>query len=221
MDEEELDKALEPLRELLSRRKAKSFKRDLTYTTKTNQTMEVHLMASFDFESLKKKVSTTFGTVVDKTTAFAKDVADKSSDAAKTMAGKAQNAGRKTKLNVEIASARNGVKEKYTELGRLYYEKYAGNTDPDFAEVTAAIESALALIEAKQAEIEALQEEPEEEPAAPAEEPAEEAEHVVDEVEETVEAAAEQAAVVAEEVAEEAKKEFDAAVETVKEETRE
>ncbi len=200
VDEEELDRALEPLRRLLDRRKTAKFKKELTLTTKNNLTMEVHFMASIDFESLKKKVSETLENVAEKTKSFAKDVADKSSDAAKNVAGKASDAAKKAKLNVEIASARNSIKEKYTELGKLYYEKYAGNTDPDFAETAAAIEAGLALIEEKQTEIEALDAqtpEPEAEETMAAEE---EAGLAADEVKEAVEAAAEKAAEVHEDV---------------------
>ena len=179
-------------------------------------------MASFSFDDLKEKISQAAGKAVGvakdvagKAGDAAKDVAGKVSDAARDVAGKAQTTGKKAKLNGEIASVRSGLKDKYTELGRLYYEKYAGHTDPDFAETAAAIESALETIEAKQAEIESLsaQEESEEEVAAEAVEDA--ADHVVDEIEDTVEHAAAQAANAAEEAASEAKKEFDAAVDAL------
>ncbi len=217
MDDHEIDRALEPLRELLAGRRAVSFDKDITFKTKNENQVEVKLMASFNFEDLKQKITKTAGAIADKTAAIAKDVAGKSTDAAKNVAGKAQNAGRKAKLNVEIASARSALKDKYTELGKLYYEKYAGHTDPDFAETAAAIEADLDVIEAKQAEIEALseQEEPETEVTAEEAETGTETDHVVDEIEETVEHEADMAAEAADEAASEAKKEFDAAVDAI------
>ena len=226
MDEQELDEALEPLRELLRTRRAVSFNRKLTFKTSDENQMEVKIMANVSFDDLKEKISQAAGKAVgvakdvaEKAGDAARDVAGKVSDAVHDVAGKAQITGKKAKLNAEIASARGGLKDKYTELGRLYYEKYAGHTDPDFAETAAAIEAALETIEAKQAEIESLsaQEEPEEaaEAAETAEAVEETADHVVDEIEDTVEQAAAEAANAAEEAASEAKKEFDAAVDAL------
>ena len=222
MNEQELDEALEPLRELLRTRRAVSFNRTLTLKTSQENQMEVKLMASFNFDDLKEKWNQAAGKAVGlakdvagKAGDTARDVAGKVSDAAKDVAGKAQTTGKKAKLNAEIAAARGGLKEKYTELGKLYYEKYAGHTDPDFAETAAAIESVLESIEAKQAEIESLsaQEEPETEVTGePADDPAGQ---VVDEIEHTVEQTAQEAANAAEEAASEAKREFDAAVDAL------
>ena len=222
MNEQELDEALEPLRELLRTRRAVSFNRTLTLKTNQENQMEVKLMASFNFDDLKEKLNQAAGKAVGlakdvagKAGDTARDVAGKVSDAAKDVAGKAQTTGKKAKLNAEIAAARGGLKEKYTELGKLYYEKYAGHTDPDFAETAAAIESVLESIEAKQAEIESLsaQEEPETEVTGePADAPAGQ---VVDEIEHTVEQTAQEAANAAEEAASEAKREFDAAVDAL------
>ena len=91
MEDRELDRALEPLRELLRGRKTVTFRKGRTFTGK-NKITEVFIMASFDFESLKKKITDTASTVVEKTTVFAKDVASKSGDAAKNLSGKAQAA---------------------------------------------------------------------------------------------------------------------------------
>ena len=226
MDEQELDEALEPLRELLRTRRAVSFNRKLTFKTSDENQMEVKIMANVSLDDLKEKISQAAGKAVgvakdvaEKAGDAARDVAGKVSDAVHDVAGKAQITGKKAKLNAEIASARGGLKDKYTELGRLYYEKYAGHTDPDFAETAAAIEAALETIEAKQAEIESLsaQEEPEEaaEAAETAEAVEETADHVVDEIEDTVEQAAAEAANAAEEAASEAKREFDAAVDAL------
>lgn len=226
MDEQELDEALEPLRELLRTRRAVSFNRKLTFKTSDENQMEVKIMANVSFDDLKEKISQAAGKAVgvakdvaEKAGDAARDVAGKVSDAVHDVAGKAQITGKKAKLNAEIASARGGLKDKYTELGRLYYEKYADHTDPDFAETAAAIEAALETIEAKQAEIESLsaQEEPEEaaEAAEAAEAVEETADHVVDEIEDTVEQAAAEAANAAEEAASEAKREFDAAVDAL------
>lgn len=219
MDEQELDEALEPLRELLRSRKAVSFNRHITVKTKNENQMEVKLMASFNFDDLKEKITHAAGKaaelakdVAGKAGDAAKDVAGKVSDAARDVADKAQTTGKKAKLNAEIASARSGLKDKYTELGKLYYEKYAGHTDPDFAETTAAIETVLEAIEAKQAEIESLSAQEEPEAEAPA---AEAADQVVDEIEHTVEQTAAEAANAAEEAASEAKREFDAAVDAM------
>lgn len=211
MTNEELDEALRPLKELLDRRQTFSFNRTEGFKTKQNHYMEVNLMANIDFENILQKVKDAAGTVADFTTRTAKTVAAKSSEAAKTVAEKAQDTAKKTKLNAQIASEREALKKKYLELGKLYYEKYAGNTDPDFAEPVSAIEAGLERIAANQAEIEALDaEDPE-----TAEEVTEEADHVVDEIEDTVEAAVEEAASEAEEVAEETAKTFDDAASTV------
>ena len=226
MDEQELDEALEPLRELLRTRRAVSFNRKLTFKTSDENQMEVKIMANVSLDDLKEKISQAAGKAVgvakdvaEKAGDAARDVAGKVSDAVHDVAGKAQITGKKAKLNAEIASARGGLKDKYTELGRLYYEKYAGHTDPDFAETAAAIEAALETIEAKQAEIESLSAQEEPEAAAEAAETAEAveetADHVVDEIEDTVEQAAAEAANAAEEAASEAKKEFDAAVDAL------
>ncbi len=189
-------------------------------------------MSAFDFEGLKKKV-----------TDIAESVVGKSSEAAKTVADKAQGLAKKAKLNTEVAAEREALKRKYQELGKLYYEKYSGNTDPDFADVAADIELSVSKIAAWQEELAAMDaEEPatevEGEPAdepkedepkeeTPAEEakpeeakpeeetPAEEPEHVLDEKEDTVEHEAAESALEAEAVAEEAAKEFEAAVNPV------
>ena len=219
MDEQELDEALEPLRELLRTRRAVSFNRKLTFKTSDENQMEVKIMANVSLDDLKEKISQAAGKAVgvakdvaEKAGDAARDVAGKVSDAVHDVAGKAQITGKKAKLNAEIASARGGLKDKYTELGRLYYEKYAGHTDPDFAETAAAIEAALETIEAKQAEIESLSAQEEPEAEAPA---AEAADQVVDEIEHTVEQTAAEAANAAEEAASEAKREFDAAVDAL------
>ncbi len=216
MTEEELDRALEPLRRALSRRETVTVDRTMSFTTKNNSKTEVHFMASFDFENLKQKLSDTASTVAAKTTEFAKDVAGKSTDAARALSGKAQTAARKAKLNMEMASERSALKERYNELGRLYYEKYAGNTDPDFADTVTALEELLEKIEAKQAEIDALSAEPAEpEIEVEVEETSAEPDHIVDEVENTVEAEAEAAADMAEEAAEEARRTYEETVDTV------
>lgn len=217
MTEEELDKALEPLVRALSRRETVSVDRTLSFTVlKSSIKLEVHFMASLDFENLKHKITETATTVAAKTTEFAKEVAEKSTDAARNLTGKAQVAAKKTKLNVEMASERSALKEQYNELGRLYYEKYAGNTDPDFAATVAALEETLEKIEAKQAEIDALGAEPlEPEIEVEVEETPVEPDHIVDEIEDTVEAEAESAAGMAEEAAEEARRTYEDTVDTV------
>ena len=168
-------------------------------------------MASIDFENILQKVKDAAGSVADFTTKTAKTVASKSTEAAKTVAGKAQDTAKKTKLNAQIAAQREAMKKKYTELGKLYYEKYAGNTDPDFAESVSAIEAALADIAAKQEELDALSAVEEDVEIEVEVEP----DHIVDDIEATVEAQAEAAADVAEEAADEAAKAFDDAASTV------
>lgn len=198
MDERELDGALEPLRRLLGERGTFVFGRQFIFSTKNKNQTEVHIMASIDFENLKQKLTEAAKTVAEKTTAFAKDVADKSSDAARSVAEQTKTAAKKTKLNMEISAQRGALKEKYTELGKLYYEKYAGSTDPDFSDTVAAIEASLEAIETAQAQIDALGEHEDEEPdATVTEEPAEEKEEPAEDtavevtVEETVEDTAE------------------------------
>ena len=209
MENEELDEALRPLQDLLDRRQTFSFEKRGAFTTKQNNHMEVNLMASIDFENILQKVKDAAGSVADFTTKTAKTVASKSTEAAKTVAGKAQDTAKKTKLSAQIAAQREAMKKKYTELGKLYYEKYAGNTDPDFAESVSAIEAALADIAAKQEELDSL---------SAVEEDVEievEPDHIVDDIEATVEAQAAAAADVAEEAAGEAAKAFDDAASTV------
>ena len=213
MTDRELDEALAPLRALLRRRGTAGFEKHLTIKTKHTMNLEVNLMASIDFENLKQKLTETAGAIKDKTVAIARDVADKSSDAARTVAGKARNVAEKAKLNAEISSERENMKKLYTQLGKLYYEKYSAAPDPDLAESVTAVTEALERVAEKQARIDALDAAPEE-----AEEEAEtvpEEETVVDEVEDTVEAAAETAADIAEEAAAEAKKTYEDTVSTV------
>lgn len=211
MENEELDEALRPLQDLLDRRQTFSFEKRGAFTTKQNNHMEVNIMASIDFENILQKVKDAAGSVADFTTKTAKTVASKSTEAAKTVAGKAQDTAKKTKLSAQIAAQREAMKKKYTELGKLYYEKYAGNTDPDFAESVSAIEAALADIAAKQEELEALSAVEEDVEIEVEVEP----DHIVDDIEDTVEAQAEAAADVAEEAADEAAKAFDDAASTV------
>lgn len=209
MDDWEIDEALEPLRRLLSRRETVSFERHFEFTSRQNNKTEVKIMANIDFESIKQKITETAGTVVEKTAAFAKDVAGKSSDAAKAVAGKAQTAAKKAKLNGEIAAERETMKKKYIELGKLYYEKYSANPDPDLSEPVTALNEALERVAEKQARIDALETEPE------VPEDGTEPDHVVDEVENTPESEAELAADAAEETAEEARKTYEEMVDTV------
>lgn len=216
VNDEELEEALEPLRKLLGGRGTAAFEREIEFETKNHHQTEVKLMASIDFEDVKKIVETA-DTVVEKTTTFVKNVAGKSSDAAKSVAGKASGAAKKAKLNAQIAAEREGMKKRYIELGKLYFEKYSSNPDPDLEEPMTAIREALDRVAARQAEIDALRETPEpEEESETAQEPAaEEPDHIVDEVEDTVEAAADQAADMAEEAAEEARKTYENVVESV------
>lgn len=204
----EIDEALEPLKRLLRYRETLGFEESLEIPFKQHQNkLEVNFMASIDFENLKQKLTDAANTVADKTSAFAKTVAEKSSTVAKDVAGKASGAAKKAKLNAEIAAEREGMKKKYQELGKLYFEKYSSNPDPDFSEPMTAIQEALERVADKQTQIDALEVQPEEpeEPVEP--------DHVTDEVEDTVEAAADQAAEMAEEAAEEARRTFE---ETVK-----
>ena len=207
MDEREIDEALEPLRRLLQGRETVSFDREFEFTSRQNHKTEVKIMANIDFENIKHKITEAAGTVVEKTAAFAKDVAGRSTDAAKAVAGKAQSAAKKAKLNAEIAAERETMKKKYIELGKLYYEKYSADPDPDLSEPVTALNEALERVAEKQAQIDALEAEPE----VPEEEP----DHVTDEVEDTPEAAADIAAEAAEETAEEAQKTYEDMVDTV------
>ncbi len=213
MDERALDAALEPLRQVLGRRETLTISKGISFKTKHSNKTEVNFMASIDFENLKQKITETANTVVEKTTAFAKDVAGKSSDAAKNVAGKAQTLAKKTKLNAEIAGERENTKKLYAQLGQLYYEKYAGQTDPDFAEVITDIEEALARIAEKREEINALA--TDSDVTVEVEEVYIDPDHIVDEVEKTAEAEAETAATAAEEAAQEAQRVYEDTVDTV------
>lgn len=107
-------------------------------------------MAGFDFNEFKKKAVETAG-----------NIADKSAEVARMVAEKAEFLARKAKLKADIAGERSSLRRKYQELGKLYYNKYKGSLDPDFAQTEAEIELSMEKIAAKQEELETLRTEAE------------------------------------------------------------
>ena len=80
---------------------------------------------------------------------------------ARLVAEKAEFLARKAKLKADIAGERGSLRRKYQELGKLYYNKYKGSLDPDFAQTETEIEMSLEKIASKQEELENLKAEAE------------------------------------------------------------
>jgi len=98
-----------------------------------------------NFEQIKEKVFATAG-----------KVADKSVELAKVAGEKAKLVGRITKLKTEIAMEKDATRKNFTEIGKLYYEKFKSNPDPDMAQAIAEIEVSLETVIQKQKEIGSL-----------------------------------------------------------------
>ena len=97
------------------------------------------------FDDLKKMAADAAGTIADKSIVFAKKAADKTKAAA-----------RAAKLSAEIAVERDSIKKNYTEIGKLYYEKYKDNPDEEMAQAISEVSISMAIIESKKSEIEEL-----------------------------------------------------------------
>ncbi|MEN2775465.1 zinc ribbon domain-containing protein [Acetivibrio clariflavus] len=64
---------------------------------------------------------------------------EKLTSAGKDMAKKTKELADITKLNMQISSEEDKIKNKYLEIGKLYYELFSSNPDEKFAEFCAAI----------------------------------------------------------------------------------
>jgi len=103
-------------------------------------------MASF--ESIKDKVLATAGKVADKSVSIAKVAGDK-----------AKLVGKITKLKTEIAMEKDAAKKGYAEIGKLYYEKYKDNPEPEMAQIIEEVTLSIAKVLSKQEEVAALKKE--------------------------------------------------------------
>jgi hypothetical protein len=86
-----------------------------------------------NFDDIKQKAKETAGVIADATVELYKIAEEKTKILAKT-----------AKLQAENSVDRNAIKKLYTEIGKLYYDKYRDDTKPeldqDCAEITAAFE---------------------------------------------------------------------------------
>ncbi|MCL2843770.1 MAG: hypothetical protein FWE28_10020 [Oscillospiraceae bacterium] len=105
-------------------------------------------MVSFDFDRFKEKALATAGRVADKSVGIARAAGDK-----------AKLVGRITKLKTEIAMEKDSVRKTFADIGKLYYEKYRENPDPDMAQAVAEATLSLDVIEAKKKDVDALKKE--------------------------------------------------------------
>lgn len=71
---------------------------------------------------------------------------EKLTSAGKDMAKKTKELADITKLNLQISSEEDNIKEKYKEIGKLYYELYSSNPDEKFAEFCSAITQSMGKI---------------------------------------------------------------------------
>lgn len=71
---------------------------------------------------------------------------DKLTNAGKDMAKKTKELADITKLNMQISSEEDNIKNKYKEIGKLYYELYSSNPDEKFLEFCTAITESMGKI---------------------------------------------------------------------------
>lgn len=164
-------------------------------------------MADFNFDELKQKAMATVSNIVDKSAAIGKKAVDKGSELAK-----------KAKLNAEIAAERETMKKQYQALGKLYYEKYGENADPDFVQAIEELGVSMEKINEKLAALEELKADDVEVEIVEekAEDACDEAADKVDEVKEAVADAVEDAKEVVADVVEEAKEKVEEIIDEVK-----
>ncbi|MCD8085417.1 MAG: hypothetical protein LUF28_03680 [Clostridiales bacterium] len=96
---------------------------------------------AFNVEYLKSKVM---------------DLRQTGADLAQTGAGKARTLSNIAKLRAANLGEQETLRKAYTELGRLYFEKYGISTEPEFFGVCATIDEALAKIAINDAKIREL-----------------------------------------------------------------
>lgn len=83
----------------------------------------------------------------------ARFAADKAKGAAAVTANKTKTISRIAKLNVDIASERDTIKQAYSEIGKLYFETHRDDPDSYFLQPCQEIENALEAIAAMESEI--------------------------------------------------------------------
>lgn len=95
----------------------------------------------------------------DKILAKAGAVAGKSVEVAKVAADKAVILGKITKLNTDMAKERENLRKTYAEMGKMYYEQYKDDAQPDFRQACEDITQMRTIIEAKKLQTESLKSE--------------------------------------------------------------
>ncbi|MCD8367119.1 MAG: hypothetical protein LUC48_03740 [Clostridiales bacterium] len=96
---------------------------------------------AFNVEYLKSKVM---------------DLRQTGADLAQTGADRARTLSNIAKLKAANLGEQETLRKAYTELGRLYFEKYGISTEPEFFSVCATIDEALAKIAINDAKIQEL-----------------------------------------------------------------
>ncbi|MGF7048414.1 RNA polymerase subunit RPABC4/transcription elongation factor Spt4 [Paenibacillus sp. DS2015] len=86
-----------------------------------------------------------FGKLGDKITSTSKDVAKKTKD----LTGIA-------KINIQISSEEDKIKNSYHELGKLYYERFHGAPDEDFQLLCDEVTASLQVIESSRLQIRSI-----------------------------------------------------------------
>ncbi len=84
---------------------------------------------------------------------IAQFAAKKTKTAATAAARKTKTVSRIARLNVDIASDRDTIKQAYNEIGKLYFETHKDDPEPCFEQLCREIETCLETIAAKEAEI--------------------------------------------------------------------
>ena len=74
-------------------------------------------------------------------------------NAGKDMAKKTKELADITKLNLQISSEEDNIKNKYIEIGKLYYELFSSNPDEKFAELCSSITESMNKISALKEQI--------------------------------------------------------------------
>jgi len=128
------------------------------------------------FEEMKDKVLATAGKVADKSVGLAKVAGDK-----------AKLVGRITKLKTEIAMEKDNARKNFAAIGRLYYEKYKSNPDPDMAQAMEEISVSLEKIIIKERAVVDLKKELADDFGDVMDDAKDKAEDVVESVEEVIE----------------------------------
>ncbi len=102
----------------------------------------------------------------EKASAVASDAAKMATDLARRAASKTKQMSRITRLNMDISSQKNTIKNAYTEIGKLYYEAHHDDPDGFFIQLFQEIDVANEAIQAMEDEIAYLKKTAEEEKQA-------------------------------------------------------